>query len=195
MKKALIILGHPSEESLSGQHIQIAREELEKQKYEVKLYKAYDFPLVGHIMKDGFPSSFEEISNDLMETDIVLITTPMWHYSISGGLKNLFDGLIQTKKHYRFQRVPILNTGIPIGYLKNIKKVLTIYTAGGPWFFYNLPFINPNLIKKQISGLFSLCAVPRWRHRYMGLFNATKINEKKAERWFKKVREFIKREI
>lgn len=193
-KVVVVINGHPSEESLSGKHAEIAKKVAESKGYNVKYHRAINFPFVGHVMKEGYPEVFNEVADDITAAEVIVILTPMWNYNMTGSLKNFFDGAIQARKHFRYKNVPILNVGMPVGFLKT-RKVITIYTTGGPKWFYNLPF-GPALLKKQIKGLFSIAGVKKKKQfKVYEACDTGKCTPEHFEVWFKNLEKGLEKDF
>jgi len=106
-KLVLIISGHPSKESLSQEIIKVIDTSINAHFYDVKIYNAFDFPLVGDFVKNGLPKEFDPVAEDISRADAVFVVGPMWNFNITGALKNFLDGAIQSRKHFHFTKLPL----------------------------------------------------------------------------------------
>lgn len=175
-KLVLLISGHPSHHSLSQSIIDLIKENINPNFFEIKEYNAFDFPLTSNIPKENSKPEFNEIAADISRADSVFVVSPMWNFNVTGALKNLLDGAIQSRKHFHFTKIPILNIGFPIGHLKT-RLVFTIFTADGPSIYYHLPFMKNNLIYPQVERLFRVCGIHFWRYRRFAICNVRNLNK------------------
>jgi len=175
-KLVLIISGHPSKESLSQEIIKVIDTSINAHFYDVKIYHAFDFPLVGDFVKNGLPKEFDPVAEDISRADSIFVVGPMWNFNITGALKNFLDGAIQSRKHFHFTKLPLVNIGFPVGHLKT-RLIYTIFTADGPWIYYHLPFMKNNLVYAQVERLFRVCGIHFWKYRRFAICGVRALNK------------------
>lgn len=182
-KLLLLIVAHPSKNSLTYKNASILKQNAVNRGYKVKVYEAYKYPLVStHPYKTGnYGSEFNDIANDLLKAKKIVIVAPMWNFSLPGGLKNFIDGSIQAKKHFKMRGYFMP----PKGYLK-AKEVVCVYTAGAPWFYFLFGFLIFNF-KRQVKFMFGLAGVRKYRFYRLANVNGH-TNKKTLNKWFKKLK-------
>ena len=102
--------------------------------------------MTGQQLEDHQKSSWEQIEASIelfLDTDIYLITTPMWNFGIPYALKYYIDAIIQPGYLYRYNE-----QGIPEGMVKG-KKMICVTSRGGDYSaaspLHSLDFVEPYL--------------------------------------------------
>ncbi len=186
-KKALIVNGHPSEESLNAEACRRVKKSLEAQNFEVEYVRAFDLPRAGHIMTDGYDERCEKICQSVSHADIIVCATPVWWFGVTSGMKDFLDGALQAGKHFKYKKLlPFLPAG-PVGLLSPGKKLITITTTGGPGYMYNLGLL-PNMAKRMIRASFAFCGIKKRDMRSFHFGPAGRNTPKqKIEAWLTKL--------
>lgn len=181
--KAALIFGNPSLTSFDNFIAEKTIESLKKQGFEVKRYNVFEEPLLSENPSQvGFPDRFTKVSKELSEVDCWVIVAPMWNFSMPGGLKNFFDGIIQAKTYFKF--VSVLGQGVPVGLLK-VKKATLLWTSGSPGFAFMLPGMDHlvSLTKK----LTKFCGIKKFQHMNMSPIRYQSPPQKKIDKWLNKI--------
>ena len=115
MSKILLINGSPTEQSRSGALLNYAAPILNIAGIETKLITLRDFPAEDLIFARYNSASFTEWQRDVLEADALIISTPLYKASFTGGLKALLDVLPQSA--FRGKSVLPIATGGSPGHL------------------------------------------------------------------------------
>ncbi|MCF7917986.1 NAD(P)H-dependent oxidoreductase [Candidatus Gracilibacteria bacterium] len=200
MKKLVIITAHPEKDSLCMANADALERGAKKQNLEVARYNAFDFPMLsGSPFKSGFPSTFDVPTVDLEEADFVAVVSPMWNFGSPGALKNFLDGVVQSRKLFQFLPHPILTflrqlpgtkyivpEARPVGLMK-AKKVLCVWTADGPnWYYHIFPWKND--LFRQVKNIFNYCGVKSVQQKLLGM--TRKRNEPQIKNWLKELENY-----
>ncbi|WP_127530939.1 NADPH-dependent FMN reductase [Paenibacillus kobensis] len=110
--KITIIAGSNRKDATSTRAAEYAAGRLTRQGHTVQLFDLYKQPLPMYSPDAGADDSAVKLQRAMQEADAVILTTPEYHGSISGALKNALDYLGQS--HF------------------SGKAVLSISSAGGP---------------------------------------------------------------
>jgi FMN-dependent NADH-azoreductase len=102
--------------------------------------------MTGQQLEGAQKSSWKEIETNIelfLDTDIYLITTPMWNFGIPYALKYYIDAIVQPGFLYRYNEF-----GIPEGLIKGKKMICVTsrggdYSAGSP--LHSFDFVEPYL--------------------------------------------------
>lgn len=102
--------------------------------------------MTGQQLEGAQKSSWKEIEANIelfLDTDIYLVTTPMWNFGIPYALKYYIDAIVQPGYLYRYNEF-----GIPEGLIKGKKMICVTsrggdYSAGSPLHSYD--FVEPYL--------------------------------------------------
>lgn len=93
MKKIVAISGSLRKESYNTKLLTMLKD-LVSNEVEYKILDISSIPLFNEdIEGNEFPNIVNEISNEISSSDIVIISTPEYNYSVSGVLKNALDWL------------------------------------------------------------------------------------------------------
>ena len=102
--------------------------------------------MTGQQLDDHHKSSWEQIEaniNIFLDTDIYLITVPMWNFGIPYVLKYYIDAIVQPGYLFRYNE-----HGIPEGLVKG-KKMICVTSRGGDYSpatpLHSLDFVEPYL--------------------------------------------------
>jgi len=102
--------------------------------------------MTGQQLDDHHKSSWEQIEaniNIFLDTDIYLITVPMWNFGIPYALKYYIDAIVQPGYLFRYNE-----HGIPEGLVKG-KKMICVTSRGGDYSpatpLHSLDFVEPYL--------------------------------------------------
>jgi FMN-dependent NADH-azoreductase len=102
--------------------------------------------MTGQQLEDHQKSSWAQIEANIklfLDTDIYLISTPMWNFSIPYALKYYIDAIIQPGYLYQYNE-----HGIPEGLVKG-KKMICVTSRGGDYSaaspLHSLDFVEPYL--------------------------------------------------
>jgi len=102
--------------------------------------------MTGQQLEDDHKASWEQIEANIkqfLDTDIYLISTPMWNFGIPYALKYYIDAIVQPGYLYRYNE-----QGIPEGLVKG-KKMICVTSRGGDYSaaspLHSLDFVEPYL--------------------------------------------------
>ena len=102
--------------------------------------------MTGQQLEGEYKSSWAQIEANIklfLDTDIYLITTPMWNFGIPYALKYYIDAIIQPGYLYRYNE-----QGIPEGLVIG-KKMICVTSRGGDYSadspLHSLDFVEPYL--------------------------------------------------
>lgn len=200
MKTLVIITAHPERDSLCKANADALEKAAQLQGFSVKRYDAQDFPrLESSPAKHGFPDEYDEPSDTLTECEMVVVVSPMWNFGAPGILKNFLDGVVQSRKLFRFMPHPILTflrkipgtqyivpEARPVGLMK-ARKMLCVWTADGPeWYYRLMPWKND--IFGMVKNIFAYCGVRKFQQKILGM--TRKRSEEEIENWLKTLEEY-----
>lgn len=98
-------------------------------------------------------SRSDELTTELLESDLLVIATPMWNFGIPSALKAWIDMVVRPGKTFQYA-----NGGV-LGLAKNKRAILVIASGGvfteGPWRSWD--FVEPYL--RQILGFIGIVDV------------------------------------
>ncbi|HEY5714694.1 MAG TPA: NAD(P)H-dependent oxidoreductase [Candidatus Gracilibacteria bacterium] len=194
MPLLLIIHGHPSGDSMCEAHTDLAQKVGREKGYDVEILRSFDYPLVGHIMHNGYHEAYTRPADLISQADKIVITYPMWNFSLPGGLLNFLDGALQARKHFRYKLIKVLRMGVPIGQLRT-KKLITIYTADGPKWYYRLPLLGMDISRKQIKEIFKMCGISSWKMKCFLLGQCTHCVPERRTKWLKTLEQKLRKHI
>lgn len=102
--------------------------------------------MTGQQIEDDSKKSWGQIEANIkqfMDTDIYLISTPMWNFGIPYALKYYIDAIVQPGYLYRYSK-----EGVPEGLVKG-KKMICVTSRGGDYSpaspLHSLDFVEPYL--------------------------------------------------
>ena len=102
--------------------------------------------MTGQQLEGEYKSSWAQIEANIkqfLDTDIYLITTPMWNFGIPYALKYYIDAIIQPGYLYRYNE-----RGVPEGLVLG-KKMICVTSRGGDYSadspLHSLDFVEPYL--------------------------------------------------
>jgi FMN-dependent NADH-azoreductase len=178
--KAALIFANPSLTSFNDFLAKETIKSLNKQNFQVTRYNVYDYPLLKENPSEkGFNDQFTKLSIELSKYDTWVIITPMWNFSIPGGLKNFFDGIIQSKRYFQFGKY-----GIPKGLL-NVKKMTVIWTSGSPWYAFLIPGMNH--LTPLLKNIARFCGIKKFQHLNLSPIRIKKPADKQIQKWITKI--------
>lgn len=193
MKKTMVLItAHPEKESLCHSNADVIEKAAKKRGYKVLRFEAFDYPLpTGHPFKGGFGKEYDDPAEAFTQADTFVVVTPMWNFSLPGGLKNFLDGAVQARKSFRFKSV-LGRFGVPVGLLK-AKKVVSVWTADGPRFGYML-VARWNGVHNQIKSIFRMCGVKKYDQLLLDETHWKCRNDmchkSEFDKWFKKLENY-----
>jgi FMN-dependent NADH-azoreductase len=98
-------------------------------------------------------SQSDQLTNELLESDILVIATPMWNFGIPSALKAWIDLVVRAGKTFQYSDDGVL------GLAKDKKAILILASGGvfsdGPWRPWD--FVEPYL--RQILGFIGIVDV------------------------------------
>ncbi len=151
----IIINGHTDKDSLAAANAQALKEAAEAQGLKAKIVHAIDYPLVKkNPAKGGCPAEFDALAKEIAAADYLAVTVPMWNLGVPGVCKNFIDGVMQARVAFRYHAPKWHHKllGLPnIEGLLQAKKVVIVWTAGGPAWVYS--FIG-NPLTKHFKAMF-----------------------------------------
>ncbi len=181
--KATLIFGNPSLTSFDNFIAEQTEKSLIDKGFEVKRYNVYDYPLLPiNPSQDGFPDEFTKISKEIANVDAWVVIAPMWNFSMPGGLKNFFDGIIQAKTYFKF--VSILGQGVPVGLL-DVKKLTLIWTSGSPWYAFLIPGMDH--LVSLMKRIRRFCGIKKFQHINLSPIRFERPSDQKIQKWTKKI--------
>lgn len=176
-----IIHAHPETDSLGEANTQALLKAAKDQGHTVEIFRVFDYPVVDrNPIKNGFPEKFTPAVDFISNADYVVCTGPMWNFGYPGMFKNFLDGITQSKKMFQFVPDPILGKLIktfglkkilpgakPVGLMK-AKKVLCVWTADGPAWYYRALWWK-NTVYSTVKAVFSYCGAKKFEQRVLGM--------------------------
>ncbi|MCF7812005.1 NAD(P)H-dependent oxidoreductase [Candidatus Gracilibacteria bacterium] len=200
MKSLVLITAHPDSDSLCKANADALEKAGKKQKFTVHRYSATEYPLLPHNpIRHGFPKIFDDPTQKLTDCDVVVVVCPMWNFGAPAALKNFLDGVIQSKKLFRFVPHPILKflaslpgmgkiipEARPVGLMK-ARRVLCVWTADGPEWYYRL-FWWKNVLFSQVKRAFQYCGVKKIDQKILGM--TRKRSEKEIQSWLNELENY-----
>lgn len=175
-------MAHPETDSLAEANLKAIEKAVKAQNMTSKVFRVFEFPLVDKnpIKAKAFPAEFTGPSDYISQADYIVTIGPMWNFGYPGMYKNFLDGVTQSHKFFRFvphaemkklvTTFPFLKhvcpTAMPKGLLK-AKKVLMVWTADGPEWYYRVLWWKNN-IARVTKAVFSYCGVTRFDQRILG---------------------------
>jgi FMN-dependent NADH-azoreductase len=174
MKHKLVVIdGHPDLESLGHSAALKLKVSGESLGFEVTVLRAYEYPfLTQDPARNSFPPEFESAIKAIEAAEYLAFVSPMWNLSMTGGLKNFIDGVMQPQRLFEYTAKG------PKGLL-NTKKALIIWTSGGPALIYKFVFGNP--VYKQIKAVFKFCGVKKFSQISLGGIHGKDSEAEKAK--------------
>ncbi len=172
-KKLVIVSGHPDRNSLAEANVKALETAAKKQDIDVKIFYAYDFPLLQtNPAKGDIPAEFEAPVEAMLEANYFAFVTPMWNFGVTGGLKNFIDGVVQRKKFFEF--TPERK---PKGLLKT-EKGLVVWTSGGPDWIYGT--VMKNVLFGELKSILKFCGVKKMSQLSLGNVLGKETHQEKA---------------
>jgi putative NADPH-quinone reductase len=176
-----IIHAHPDTDSLGETNTQAIVKAAKKQGHTAEIFRVFDYPVVHqNPIKHGFPAKFTPAVDFIASADYVVCTGPMWNFGYPGMFKNFLDGITQSKKMFQFVPDPLLGKLIktfglrtilpgakPVGLMK-AKKVLCVWTADGPAWYYSVLWWK-NTLYGTVKAVFGYCGVSRFEQKVLGM--------------------------
>lgn len=105
----------------------------------------------------------DRLTDELLESELLVIATPMWNFGIPSALKAWIDLIVRPGRTFRY------SDGGVVGLTKDKKAVLVIASGGvfteGPWLPWD--FVEPYL--RQILGFIGIVDVQTVRAEGMNL--------------------------
>jgi FMN-dependent NADH-azoreductase len=102
--------------------------------------------MTGQLIEGRQKTSWEQIEASIqqfLDTDVYLITTPMWNFSIPYALKYYIDAIVQPGYLFRYDE-----QGVPIGMVTG-KKMICVTSRGGDYsaatYMHAFDFLEPYL--------------------------------------------------
>jgi putative NADPH-quinone reductase len=188
-----LIHAHPETDSLGEANTQALVKAGKDQGHVVKIFNVFDFPVVDrNPIKHGFPAAFTPAVDYIAKVDYVVCTGPMWNFGYPGMFKNFLDGVTQSPKMFQFVADPFLGNLIkwfnlstilpeakPVGLMK-AKKVLCVWTADGPAWYYAM-FWWKNTLYATVKTVFGYCGVKKFEQKVLGM--TRKRSKKAIKKW------------
>jgi FMN reductase len=115
MPKILLVSGSPAERARSNSLLAYAAQKLEASGFEVKTVGLRDFPADDLVLAKYDSPSFSAWKKDVEEASALIIATPVYKASLTGGLKALLDVLPQSA--FRNKTLLPIATGGTAGHL------------------------------------------------------------------------------
>jgi FMN-dependent NADH-azoreductase len=105
----------------------------------------------------------DQLTDELLESDLLVMATPMWNFGIPSALKAWIDLVVRPGRTFRY------SDGGVIGLAKNKKAILVVASGGvfteGPWRPWD--FVEPHL--RQILGFIGIVDVQAIRVEGMNI--------------------------
>ena len=105
----------------------------------------------------------DELTDELLESDLLVIATPMWNFGIPSALKAWIDLVVRPGKTFQYA-----GDGV-VGLAKNKKAILVLASGGvfteGPWRSWD--FVEPYL--RQLLGFIGIVDVQTVRAEGMNI--------------------------
>jgi len=187
-KKILVILGHPSKESLSKKITDIYVKEAESSGFNVKKLYLYDIKF-NPILHEGYKEEqklepgLKQAQKDIKWADHLVFVYPIWWGTMPALLKGFIDRTFLPGFAFQYKE----NSMIPEKFLKG-KSSRVITTSGMPGFLFQ--FMNPNkrLIKRFVLNFTGIKPV-----RFNNFGSADEISDKVFSKIQRKVKKLGKK--
>jgi FMN-dependent NADH-azoreductase len=105
----------------------------------------------------------DQLTDELLESDLLVIATPMWNFGIPSALKAWIDLVVRPGRTFRYA------DGGVLGLAKDKKAILVLASGGvyteGPWRAWD--FVEPYL--RQILGFIGIVDVQTVRVEGMNI--------------------------
>lgn len=105
----------------------------------------------------------DQLTHELLESDLLVIATPMWNFGIPSALKAWIDLVVRPGRTFQYS-----DSGV-LGLAKNKKAILVLASGGvfteGPWRSWD--FVEPYL--RQILGFIGIADVQTVRIEGMNI--------------------------
>lgn len=193
MKTCLIINGHPENECLAHANAEALLEAAKSQGLTARIINISDYPVVD--CRPGpdtsFGAAYDELSRELATTDYIAITTPMWNLGAPGMLKNFIDGVAQARVWFKYDAPSFFHKacGVPnlVGLLQT-KKVLVVWTSGGPDWVYGL-IGNP--LTHHLKTMFKVYGAKRFESLSLGNLHGSEAEQRQlTEPFIEKLKKY-----
>ena len=119
-------------------------------------------PAEAERLKDAARQS-DQLTDELLESDLLVIATPMWNFGIPSALKAWIDLVVRPGRTFQY------SDGGVIGLAKGKKAILVLASGGvfteGPWRSWD--FVEPYL--RQILGFIGIADVQTVRAEGMNI--------------------------
>lgn len=189
--KALIVLAHPAETSLSRQFAQAALESLSAKGQEAKLLDLYADGFDPVLTREEratyyrFPPQTGRIDAHaalLTEAEILVLVFPTWWFGMPAILKGWIDRIFAPGIAFDHAQ----DFGPIKPRLTNLKKIVVITTLGSPSWIDWLVMRRPvrRILK---TAVFGLCA-PKARFTMLSLYKAESVDAALLESFMRRIR-------
>jgi NAD(P)H dehydrogenase (quinone) len=189
MKKVLIILGHPDNNSLNFSLADSLESEVSKSGHDCRRINLGDLDFNPNLKK-GYKETQEleddlkKSQEDILWSDYLIFVFPIWWYNLPGIFKGFIDRVFLPGFAFKYKN------GIPRGLLKG-KKSIIVCTSGSPSIVY---FFIGNLASKVLSSTLGFCGIKNVKTKLFGLVerNVKKRGFKHYEKKMSKIVKLIK---
>jgi len=187
-KKILVILGHPSKDSLNKKIADTYLEETKKSGFNVKKLYLYDKkfdPVLheGYKKEQKLESDLKQAQKDIKWADHLVFIYPIWWGTMPALLKGFIDRTLLPGFAFQYKE----NSLIPEKFLKG-KSARIITTSGMPGFLFWFINSNKKMIKRFVLNFTGIKPV-----RNTNFGGVDEISDEKFSKIQKKVRKLARK--
>ena len=191
MTTCIIINGHSDEDSLAHANAEALLEAAKSQGLAAKIYNVNDYARVCNPAKGGCPVEFGALATEIAAADYLALTVPMWNLGVPGVCKNFIDGVMQARIAFKYEKPTALHKllGLPniVGLLQ-AKKVVIVWTCGGPAWIYS---VIGNPLTKHLKAMFKFYGAKKVVSFSLGnLHGSDEDQRKRTEPFVEKLKQY-----
>lgn len=187
-KRALIVLAHPGQRSLSRHFAEIACEELAKSGFDLDfldLCKTDFDPVMSAVERSNYYSESPERLEDcgrLASAEVLVMVFPTWWFGMPAILKGWIDRVFAPT--IAFDHADDFGPIKPR--LTSLRHVIIVTTLGSPWWVDWFVMFRPvrRILKRAV---FALCA-PNARFQMLSLYAAENKDQDRVHRFSERTR-------
>jgi NAD(P)H dehydrogenase (quinone) len=190
--KALVVLAHPGERSLSRHFAEVALEELAKAGHDVKLLdlckSAFD-PVMGGVERTNYYSDrpdHPKETEQLAGAEFMVLAFPTWWFGMPAILKGWIDRVFAPAIAFdhadKFGRIKPR--------LTKLRHVVIVTTLGSPWWVDWLVMFRP--VRRTLKrAVFGLCA-PKATFQMISFYAAENADARRVEDFSERLRDLCR---
>ena len=172
--QCIIINGHTDKDSLAHANAKALEKAAKAQGLTTKFVDVIDFPRVGaNPAKGGCPEIYNDLAKEIAAAEYIAIAVPMWNLGVPGVCKNFIDGVMQARVAFAYHRPTAIHKFLNIPNMEGLlqaKKVIIVWTAGGPTWIYRL---TGNPLTKHLKSMFKFYGAKKFVSISLGSIHGT----------------------